>query len=157
MRYSTTRSKAIQLSAVLTLSAIVSGCTIPNVSAVATESASFNKADDPEILHDAPGQSEEYYRDQNRFFDSEFDYDDAAILARYWGESISDAKARIGDKLEADDGVAIVNGLLVDAQRADGEPEIVYDAPGRSMDFYDDQQRFFASEFDYSDAAILAR
>ena len=97
MRSSITRSKAIQLSAVLTLSAIVSGCTTPNVSAVATEPSSFNQVDEPEILHDAPGQSEDYYQDQNRFFDSEFDYDDAAILARYWGESVSDAKARIGD------------------------------------------------------------
>ncbi|MEM9089629.1 MAG: hypothetical protein AAGC93_12890 [Cyanobacteria bacterium P01_F01_bin.53] len=112
-------SKAVQLSAVLTLSAIVSGC-VPNVIAapdVVPELASLG-AESPDIAQRKDFPGEDYYQDQQRFFDSDFDYDDAAMLATYWGESIDDSKARIGDKLTVTNGVEVVNDILLEAERA---------------------------------------
>ena len=51
------------------------------------------------------------------FFNSKYDYWDARVLADYWGQSVSDAKARMGRKiLWGPQAVAILNQFLVDAR-----------------------------------------
>ncbi len=148
-------SKAVQLSAVLTLSAIVSGC-VPNVIAapdVVPELASLG-AESPDIARRKDFPGEDYYQDQQRFFDSDFDYDDAAMLATYWGESIDDSKARIGDKLTATNGVEIVNDILLEAERAINSPG--FTPLTRTGPEDPDRQAYIESDYAYEDAELLA-
>ncbi|MEL7329889.1 MAG: hypothetical protein AAGJ69_08625 [Cyanobacteria bacterium J06559_1] len=154
-------SKAVQLSAVLTLSAIVSGCTTMNVNAANAERASLDAATDEQRdiqslesaqRQDFPG--EDYYQDQQRFFDSDFDYDDAATLAAYWGESIDDSKARIGDKLTAADGVEIVGDILEEAKWAMEQPG--FTPLTRQGPEDPDRRAYLDSSFTYEDAETLA-
>lgn len=51
------------------------------------------------------------------FYNSKYDYWDARVLADYWGQSVEDAKARIGRKiLWGKKDVAILQQFLVDAR-----------------------------------------
>jgi hypothetical protein len=81
------------------------------------------------------------------FFASEYTYWDAAQLADYWGQSLQEAKARIGRKIlwgPAD--VAILEQFLLDARLA-------------SLQALEETEnlRFYAeSSYSYSDAVALA-
>ncbi|NJM72337.1 MAG: hypothetical protein HC862_20400 [Scytonema sp. RU_4_4] len=51
------------------------------------------------------------------FFNSKYDYWDARVLADYWGQSVQDAKARMGRKiLWGRTDIAILEQFLVDAR-----------------------------------------
>ena len=56
-------------------------------------------------------------RELNAFFNSKYDYWDARVLGNYWGQSVVEAKARIGRKIiwgQSD--VSILEQFLVDAR-----------------------------------------
>lgn len=56
-------------------------------------------------------------RELKAFFSSKYDYWDARILSDYWGQSVVEAKARIGRKiLWGQSNVAILEQFLVDAR-----------------------------------------
>ncbi len=56
-------------------------------------------------------------RELNAFGNSKYDYWDARVLADYWGQSVFEAKARIGRKiLWGPSNVAILEQFLVDAR-----------------------------------------
>ncbi|MGF1933162.1 MAG: hypothetical protein RM347_002010 [Nostoc sp. ChiQUE02] len=81
------------------------------------------------------------------FFRSQYDYWDARILANYWGQSVEDAKARIGRKiLWGRKDVAILEQFLLDArvkalQSVGTTPNSLYNQ----------------SKYKYDDAALLAK
>ncbi len=81
------------------------------------------------------------------FFTSQYDYWDAKVLANYWGQSVEDAKARIGRKiLWGKKDVAILEQFLLDArvkalQSVAVGPNSLYSE----------------SKYKYDDAALLAK
>lgn len=83
------------------------------------------------------------------FFSSKYDYWDARVLADYWGQSIGEAKARMGRKiLWGKSDVAILEQFLVDArfkalQRIQGS--------NPSLELYGE------SKYKYNDAEKLAK
>ncbi len=85
------------------------------------------------------------------FFNSKYDYWDARVLADYWGQSVSDAKARMGRKiLWGPENVAILNQFLVDA-RVNALQSV---RPAKNPSSY----KFFReSNYSYDDAKTLAR
>lgn len=86
-------------------------------------------------------------RELRAFSRSKYDYWDARVLADYWGQSIGDAKARVGRKVlwgEAD--IAILEQFLVDA-RAKG----LNSTPEKIVKFYSE------SKYTYADAEKLAK
>jgi hypothetical protein len=81
------------------------------------------------------------------FFNSKYDYWDARVLADFWGQSIDEAKARIGRKvLWGPTNVAILEQFLVDAR-----VNALRSANRNSSRF------FVESEYTYDDAKALAR
>ena len=85
------------------------------------------------------------------FFNSKYDYWDARVLADYWGQSVSDAKARMGRKiLWGPENVAILNQFLVDA-RVKALQSV---KPANNPSSY----KFFReSNYSYDDANALAK
>ena len=85
-------------------------------------------------------------RELNAFFASgKYSYCDAKILANYWGQSVVEAKARIGRKIIwGDGGVPYLEQFMVDARvRALQNPEeLCY---------------FQENEYSYDDAVVLAK
>ncbi|MEO1431188.1 MAG: hypothetical protein AAFV71_19425 [Cyanobacteria bacterium J06633_8] len=82
------------------------------------------------------------------FFGSQYDYWDARVLANYWGQSVKEAKARIGRKIiwgKSD--VAILEQFLVDA-RIQALQKMQNSNP--SLQLYSD------SKYEYDDAQKLA-
>ncbi|MEA5596510.1 hypothetical protein [Rivularia sp. UHCC 0363] len=82
------------------------------------------------------------------FFSSKYDYWDARVLADYWGQSVSEAKARMGRKIiwgKSD--VAILEQFLVDA-RIQGLQKVQGSNP--ALQLYSD------SKYNYNDAEKLA-
>ena len=86
------------------------------------------------------------------FYNSQYDYWDARILADYWGQSEEDAKARIGRKiLWGKKDVAILEQFLVDARVK--ALESAQPAPNPSS-----YKLFRESEFrEYEDVEALAK
>lgn len=94
---------------------------------------------------------ETLFRNQQAYFNSDYTYDDAAVLAEFWSTSIGESKARIGRKLlgtPAD--VQILNAFLEEARIETGyiPPQIVEATPERNA--------FFASDYTFDDAVMLA-
>ncbi len=88
-------------------------------------------------------------REWKAFFSSKYDYWDARILADYWGQSIGEAKARMGRKiLWGKSDVAILEQFLVDA-RFKALQKIQNSSP--SLELYGE------SKYKYDDAAKLAK
>ncbi|ARV59075.1 hypothetical protein BZZ01_10890 [Nostocales cyanobacterium HT-58-2] len=85
------------------------------------------------------------------FFNSKYDYWDAHILADYWGQSVQDAKARMGRKiLSGPTNIAILEQFLVDARV--NALQSVRRAPNPSS------YKFFReSNYSYDDASALAK
>ncbi|MBV6622223.1 MAG: hypothetical protein KI793_04580 [Rivularia sp. (in: Bacteria)] len=82
------------------------------------------------------------------FFGSKYDYWDARVLANYWGQSVEEAKARIGRKIiwgKSD--VAILEQFLVDA-RIQALQKM--QSPNPPLQLYSD------SKYEYDDAQKLA-
>ena len=82
------------------------------------------------------------------FFNSKYNYWDARVLADYWGQSVSEAKARMGRKIiwgKSD--VSILEQFLVDA-RLQGLQKVQVSNP--SLQLYSD------SKYNYNDAENLA-
>lgn len=93
-----------------------------------------------------PGwQSKQSDRDReiNVFFNSDYTYCDAEILANYWEQSITEAKARIGRKiLWGDGGLPFLEQFLLDARiKALQSPSLCY---------------YRLSRYSYYDAVALA-
>jgi hypothetical protein len=86
------------------------------------------------------------------FYNSKYDYWDARVLADYWGQSVDDAKARIGRKiLWGKKAVAILQQFLVDARV--NALESAQPAPDASS-----YKLFLESEFrEYEDVEALAK
>lgn len=83
------------------------------------------------------------------FFSSKYDYWDARVLANYWGQSIDEAKARIGRKiLWGKSDVAILEQFLVDA-RIKALQKMQGSNP--SLELYGE------SQYKYDDAVKLAK
>ncbi len=93
-------------------------------------------------------------KERNAFFESdEYTYYDAVVLAAYWGQPLSDTKARIGRKLMWGDGDLLI--LADSLQTAEAESEAGEQT--QSVTVSAQQDAFFASEtYDYWDAAVLA-
>ena len=89
-------------------------------------------------------------REWDAFFNSrKYDYWDARVLANYWGQSIGEAKARIGRKiLWGKSDVAILEQFLVDA-RIQALQKTQGSSP--SLELYGE------SKYKYDDAAKLAK
>jgi hypothetical protein len=94
----------------------------------------------------APKQSDKN-KELQAFFKSQYDYWDAKVLANYWGQSVEDAKARMGRKIIwGKKDVAILEQFLLDArvkalQSAEVSPNSLYGE----------------SKYKYDDAALLAK
>lgn len=87
-------------------------------------------------------------RELEAFFSSTYDYWDARILSDYWGQSIDEAKARVGRKiLWGKSDVAILEQFLVDA-RIKALQKMQGSNP--SLELYGE------SKYKYNDAAKLA-
>ena len=96
----------------------------------------------PEHLSQGNRQTE-----QNAFFASEYTYWDAAQLAEYWGQSLGEAKARIGRKvLWGQTDVAILEQMLLDARLASLQ----------SLEETETLRFYLESDYSYDDAAALA-
>ncbi len=91
-------------------------------------------------------------KENQAFFNSKYDYWDASVLADYWGQSVDDAKARIGRKiLWGKKDVAILEQYLLDARVQ--ALESVKPAPNPSS-----YKHFRESEFrEYEDVQALAK
>ncbi len=88
-------------------------------------------------------------REWKAFFSSKYDYWDARVLADYWGQSIGEAKARMGRKiLWGKSDVAILEQFLVDA-RFKALQNIQGSNP--SLELYSE------SKYKYNDAQKLAK
>ncbi|MCP6761714.1 MAG: hypothetical protein NHB32_23885 [Fischerella sp. CENA71] len=88
------------------------------------------------------------------FLTSKYDYWDARVLADFWGETVEEAKARMGRKiLWGSTNIAILDQFLVDARlqalRAVKLPRTADDSS--PYKFYRD------STYNYNDAAVLAK
>ncbi|MEB3219299.1 MAG: hypothetical protein VKN72_24115 [Nostocales cyanobacterium 94392] len=83
------------------------------------------------------------------FFSSKYDYWDARILADYWGESVSEAKARMGRKiLWGKSDVAVLEQFIIDA-RIQALQKVQASNP--PLQLYSD------SKYNYNDAEKLAK
>jgi len=83
------------------------------------------------------------------FFNSKYDYWDARVLADYWGQSVSEAKARMGRKiLWGKSDVAILEQFLIDARIQALQKVQVSNPP---LQLYSD------SKYNYNDAEKLAK
>lgn len=83
-------------------------------------------------------------RELDAFFDSEYTYWDAAVLASYWGQDLDETKARIGRKVmwgPAD--VAILEQFLLDARL-------------ESLQSVDELEFYRETSYGYDDAVVLA-
>ena len=90
-------------------------------------------------------------REVNAFSRSDYDYWDARVLADYWGESVYEAKARIGRKiLWGPENVAILEQFLVDARTLALQESRSASSPS-AYKFYRE------SKYNYQDATDLAR
>lgn len=88
-------------------------------------------------------------REWKAFFSSKYDYWDARVLSDYWGQSIGEAKARIGRKiLWGKSDVAILEQFLVDA-RFKALQKMQGSSP--SLELYGE------SKYKYNDAQKLAK
>ena len=87
-------------------------------------------------------------RELKAFFNSNYDYWDARVLADYWGQSVVEAKARIGRKIiwgKYD--VAILEQFLLDA-RVQGLQKMQGSNPALNL--------YGESKYKYNDAEKLA-
>ena len=85
----------------------------------------------------------------NAFFNSKYDYWDARVLGDYWGQSVVEAKARIGRKIiwgKSD--VSILEQFLVDA-RIKALNKVQRSNPNLEM--------YSVSKYQYEDAEKLAK
>lgn len=90
-------------------------------------------------------------KELNAFFRSGYDYWDARILADYWGQSVDEAKARVGRKiLWGGKDVAILEQFLVDA-RVQALGSVRSSLNRNPYRFYGE------SKYNYEDAADLAK
>ena len=83
-------------------------------------------------------------RELDAFFDSEYTYWDAAVLASYWGQDLDETKARIGRKVmwgPAD--VAMLEQFLLDARL-------------ESLQSVDELEFYRETSYGYDDAVVLA-
>ena len=83
-------------------------------------------------------------RELDAFFDSEYTYWDAAVLASYWGQDLDETKARIGRKVmwgPAD--VAMLEQFLLDARL-------------ESLQSVDELEFYRETSYGYDDAVFLA-
>ncbi|WP_414624863.1 hypothetical protein [Calothrix sp. CCY 0018] len=88
-------------------------------------------------------------REWKAFFSSKYDYWDARVLADYWGQSIGEAKARMGRKiLWGKSDLGILEQFLVDA-RFKALQKMQVSSP--SLELYGE------SKYKYDDAAKLAK
>ncbi|NEQ95455.1 MAG: hypothetical protein F6K30_01765 [Cyanothece sp. SIO2G6] len=88
--------------------------------------------------------SQSFQEELDAFWNSGYSFWDAEVLARYWGQSLDESKARIGRKIlfgPAD--IAILEQFLLDA-RIESLSQV------QSLNFY------LQSEYSYDDAAALA-
>ena len=92
-------------------------------------------------------------KELNAFFRSGYDYWDARILADYWGQSLDEAKARIGRKIMwGGSDVAILEQFLVDA-RVQALVSV-----SSSLNRNRNPHKFYTeSKYDYDDAVDLAK
>jgi hypothetical protein len=84
------------------------------------------------------------------FFQSVYTYDDAALLAKHWGVSVSDAKSIISDKLTWGND-AIIKSSLVEALTLQSPTPTPSPAAAQ-----DELSRFFDSAYTYCDARLLS-
>jgi hypothetical protein len=99
----------------------------------------------------ASGTKEAKEKELQAFFNSKYNYWDARILADYWGQSLVDAKARIGRKvLWGSTNVAILEQFLVDA-RVSALQSVGSASDPSSYRLYGE------SRYTYEDAQALAR
>jgi hypothetical protein len=86
-------------------------------------------------------------QEMRAFLTSQYDYWDAKVLANYWGQSVDDAKARIGRKiLWGGANIAILEQFLLDARVK------ALQSVGRGPNYL-----FNASSYKYDDAVLLAQ
>ena len=88
-------------------------------------------------------------RELNAFFNSKYDYWDARVLGDYWGQSVVEAKARIGRKIiwgQSD--VSILEQFLVDA-RIKALNKVQRSNPNLEL--------YSVSKYQYEDAEKLAK
>ncbi|MBD2361021.1 hypothetical protein H6G36_07490 [Anabaena minutissima FACHB-250] len=106
------------------------------------------------LKHPTKSATKNYKNSELRaFLTSKYDYWDARVLADFWGETVEDAKARMGRKiLWGGENIAILEQLLVDA-RVQALRAVQTPRPGDSSPykFYQD------STYNYNDAEVLAR
>ncbi|MCF4969507.1 hypothetical protein [Nostoc sp. CMAA1605] len=108
-----------------------------------------------QILSDTTKSAAKNYKDSElrAFLTSKYDYWDARVLASFWGETVEDAKARMGRKiLWGGENIALLEQFLVDA-RVQALQSVKPPRPGDSSPykFYQD------STYNYNDAEALAR
>jgi hypothetical protein len=83
------------------------------------------------------------------FFNSNYDYWDARVLSDFWGQSVSEAKARMGRKiLWGKSDVAILEQFLVDAR---------FKAVQKMQSSNPSLQLYSDSKYNYNDAEKLAK
>jgi hypothetical protein len=90
------------------------------------------------------------------FFDSAYTYDDAELLSKLWGVSVSDAKTIIEDKLlwGNDD---IIKGSLVEALALQAPGKQPARDAGIPSGAQNELTRFFESEYTYCDALLISQ
>ena len=88
-------------------------------------------------------------RELDAFFNSKYDYWDARVLGDYWGQSVVEAKARIGRKiLWGQSDVSILEQFLVDA-RIKALNKVQRSNPNLEL--------YSVSKYQYEDAEKLAK
>lgn len=84
------------------------------------------------------------------FFESAYNYDDAALLAKLWGVEVGDAKSIIEDKLTHGHDALVKSALIEAVSMNDARDNPGSDPASAEVD------RFFSSAFTYCDARLLA-
>lgn len=143
---SKSKSKALKLSAFLA-AALLSAVAVP-----ATVSAVTSTLDARQLLEE-----------QVAFHSSSvYTYDDAAALAKYWNQSVSETKAYIGSKLLGlgpEENLPFLDDYIKEAQTASKDGSTQTEQSTQSS--YDktpqtEQAAFFSSDYTYDDAVALA-
>ncbi|MEZ4316428.1 MAG: hypothetical protein R3F61_02940 [Myxococcota bacterium] len=97
------------------------------------------------------GAKDATYRCQ--FHQSGYGYDDAEVLAKYWGLNVSDAKTRVEQKIQAGNESFFRKEVLPAARREAGLP--TGEDPASTMARKTDLEAFFDSKYDYCHAKML--
>jgi hypothetical protein len=143
--YSMKSSKSLQLSVLLAIATVITSGSL----------YAGAQANSPEWLFEptagsfsaeAAQLSQSYNQQElDTFFSSDYTYWDAAQLARFWGQGLGEAKARMGRKIlwgPAD--VAILEQYLLDARL-------------ESLQSVNELRFYSETNYSYEDAAALAR